>query len=391
MLKRVPAIYRKEMLDMVRDRRTLFSMILVPILVMPLLFLVMGKFVKQAMKKADRDAVRIAVKNPERLPGLLNALAAAKFQFSMRDDVRAAVSRKEIAAGVEPVETATGLTLTVYLDDGRPESEAAGRLLQTALENFKEQAVKLKLRELRVSTEVLTPFTVKEEHVGPKQRIAGMVWGGMFGYIVVLLMFSGGMYPAIDLTAGEKERRTLEVLLSCPAGRNELILGKLLATTTAVFGTALLTVTSVFVSFKYMDFGKDTGKMREMLGNLPTDPATIALVLSVLLPTAVMGASLMIAIALFAKSFKEAQSYLTPLIMAVLFPLLIGLMPGMHLTSALGAVPIFNSCQLVKEIFQGEYSRLSYAVTMVANCTYAAIAFFAAVRVFKDERVLFRT
>jgi sodium transport system permease protein len=104
-----------------------------------------------------------------------------------------------------------------------------------------------------------------------------------------------------------------------------------------------------------------------------------------------MAASLMIGIALFAKSFKEAQSYLTPLVMAVVFPLVAGMLPGIQLTPALALVPLFNVCQLIKEIFQGDFNRLSFAITMASNLVYAGIAFLAAVQVFKSEKVLFRT
>ena len=254
-----------------------------------------------------------------------------------------------------------------------------------------DDTVKLRLRSYGVPEAVLSPFSIKRENVAPKQRMAGFMWGGILGYLVVLLMFTGGMYPAIDATAGEKERRTLEVVLSSPAGRNELILGKILATTTAVFATAVLTVSSLLVSFRYVEFGSETQKLRETLGNLPIDVHTMGLVLVALLPTAIMGASIMIAVALFAKSFKEAQSYLTPLLSAIIFPLIVGMMPGVTLTPASALIPLFNVCQLVKQIIQGEYAASNFAIVMAANAIYAVVAFFAAVRVFNDEKVLFRT
>jgi sodium transport system permease protein len=145
------------------------------------------------------------------------------------------------------------------------------------------------------------------------------------------------------------------------------------------------------VALRYSNFGRQARQLKEVAGQIPLDAQTIGLVLLALAPMAVMAASLMIAIALLAKSFKEAQSYLTPLIMAVVFPLVAGMMPGVELTPALAAVPLFNVCQLIKQIFQGEFTLLVFAITMAANVVYAAMAFFAAVRVFSTERVLFRT
>jgi sodium transport system permease protein len=124
---------------------------------------------------------------------------------------------------------------------------------------------------------------------------------------------------------------------------------------------------------------------------MPLDGSSVALVLVALAPMAVLAASLMVAIALLAKSFKEAQSYLTPLVMASVFPLVVGMLPGLQLTPSLALIPLFNVCQLIKEIFLGDYSRLAFAITMAANIVYAGLAFFAAVRVFSKESVLFRT
>jgi sodium transport system permease protein len=391
MLNRVPAIYRKEILDMIRDRRTIVSMVVVPILVIPMLFLLMGKLIGRMERKASAEAVTLAVRNADKLPGLRNALAGAKFEMKEREDIRAAVTNKVVAAAVEPVETPAGLKIQIYTDDSRPESEVAGGRLQTALAIFKENSVKLKLMQHGISEVVLTPFTVDRQNVAPKKRMAGTFFGGMLAYLVVLLMFSGGMYPAIDLTAGEKERRTLEVVLSSPAGRQELILGKILATTTAVFATALLTVSSLLFSFRYMDFGTDSGRIRDALGGMQIDAGMMGMVLAALFPTAIMGASLMIAIALFAKSFKEAQSYLTPFISVIIFPLIVGMMPGVSLTPYTALIPLFNVCQLVKEVMQGEPRAATFAVVMASNLVYAAVAFFAAVQVFKSEKVLFRT
>ena len=390
-LSTIFTIYRKEMLDMGRDRRTLISMVVVPVLAIPLLFQFMGFFLKASEKRAGQEAVDIAVTGADRLPGLLNALAGAKFKFTIRNDSKSAVEKKEAAAGVEPVRLPNGrLEVAIYSDLTRPASEVAAGNIRTTLEKFRDSSVKIRLHALGVPEEVYSPFDVKRVNLAGVQKMAGLVWGSMLGYVVVLLMFSGGMYPAIDLTAGEKERRTLEVLLSAPAGRDEIVLAKLLATTTAVFLTALLSLGSLAVSLRYSHFAQGS-KGLQQLGPMPLDLGMLSLVALALLPTAIMAASLMIAIALFAKSFKEAQSYLTPLVMAVIFPLIAGMLPGLQLTPALALIPLFNVCQLIKEIFQGDFNRVNFAVTMASNMAYAALAFFAAARVFKDERVLFRS
>jgi sodium transport system permease protein len=386
----VLTIYKKEMLDTIRDRRTLISMVVVPLAAIPLLFLLMSKFVSSTEKKAGDEAVTIAVRNAGRLPGLLNALAQAGFKLASREDLEAAIEKKEIAAGVEPVALPGSgkIEVRVYSDLTKRSSEVAAARIRAALATFKENSIKLKLTALGLPDSIADPFRVKSVNLAPEKKMAGMFWGSMIGYFVVLLMFTGGMYPAIDMTAGEKERRTLEVVLSSPASRGAIILGKILAATTAVLVTAILSMASLIVSFRFVDFGNEAGKTA---GRMPLDGSSIALVLVALAPMAVLAASLMVAIALLAKSFKEAQSYLTPLVMASVFPLVVGMLPGLQLTPSLALIPLFNVCQLIKEIFLGDYSRLAFAITMAANIVYAGLAFFAAVRVFSKESVLFRT
>lgn len=131
--------------------------------------------------------------------------------------------------------------------------------------------------------------------------------------------------------------------------------------------------------------------MAKLTGNVPTDPQTIGLMLLTLLPVAIMAGSLMLAIALLARSFKEAQSYLTPLIMLVIFPSLLGGLPGMELTPVLSLIPIFNSSQLLKSILQGDVPMLSFLITNLSNLAYSALCFVLAVRSFNSEKVLFRT
>src|SRR5262249_53800067 len=151
---------------------------------------------------------------------------------------------------------------------------------------------------------------------------------------------TGGMYPVIDMTAGEKERRTLEVLLASPAGRNEIVLGKLLATTAIIFLTALLAISSLLYSLRLSPFARLSPETKEMFSQTSIDASTLALVLIVLAPTTVMAGSIMLAVAIFARGFKEAQSYLTPMMLLVIVPAIASMVPGNELSTARALIPI---------------------------------------------------
>ncbi len=245
---------------------------------------------------------------------MLSALKAAGFQPVVKTDLRAAVANKEVAAAVEETEEeAGGKRLSIYIDRTRQASDIAGDKIRTALDKLKVDTVRASLRGSGVSEKILTPFTTQRVNVASEKKMSGLIFGSALGYIVILLMFTGAMYPAIDMTAGEKERRTLEAVLCSPAGRNEIVLGKIVATSTAAFITALLTLGSMAYSFRFAPHASQAQEAFHMAG---PDIGSLAMALFAVIPTAIMAASIMVAIALFAKSYKEGQSYLTPIVMS---------------------------------------------------------------------------
>lgn len=382
------AVYQKEMLEIFRDKRTLISMVVVPLVAIPLMFNLINKFMASREKEAQGESVTIGVLGTDKIPTVLAALQAAGFQAVVKEDLRAAVEKKEVAAAVEEVHDASGdRRINIYIDRTRQASELAGEKIRTSLDKLKLDTVRASLRGSGISEKILTPFTTTRVNVASEKKMSGLVFGSALGYVVILLMFTGAMYPAIDMTAGEKERRTLEAVLSSPAGRSEIVLGKITAAATAAFITALLTLGSMAYSFR---FAPQASRTQETFQMTPPDIPTLALVLVTVLPTAIVAASLMVAVALFAKSYKEGQSYLTPIVMLAAFPAVAGMLPGLELTPTLALIPIFNVCQLVKQIFLGEFPRVAYGIAFGANLAYAAIAYFVAARIFKSESVLFR-
>jgi len=384
------AVYQKELLEIFRDRRTMISMVVVPLVAIPLMFNLINRFMSSREKQAEGESITVGVLDESKVPTVLPALKAAGFQPVVKADLRAAVANKEVAAAVEETETndpATGKRISIYIDRTRQASDIAGDKIRTALDKLKVDTVRASLRGSGVSEKILTPFSTQRVNVASEKKMSGLIFGSALGYIVILLMFTGAMYPAIDMTAGEKERRTLEAVLCSPAGRNEIVFGKILATSTAAFITALLTLGSMAYSFR---FAPHASQSQEAFNMAPPEIGSLAMALFAVIPTAIMAASIMVAIALFAKSYKEGQSYLTPIVMLAAFPAVVGMLPGLELTPALALIPIFNVCQLIKEIFLGEFSRAAFAVTLGSNLVYAAIAFYIASRIFKSESVLFR-
>lgn len=384
------AIYRKEMLDLIRDRRTLISMVAVPLLVIPLLLNLSTRLISRLQENAENEAKSMAVAVHLTTPSIREALEKAQIQIVEKDDLKDAVLKKTAAAAVEEI-PGTPIEVQIYADNSNPTSSAAAARVRVALDDLKDEKVRESLKSSGIPASVLEPFVVKKTNIAGARKMSGMVWGSMLGYVLLLLMFAGGMYPVIDMTAGEKERKTMEALLSSPALRLEIVLGKNLAAMTAIFITAILTLGSMVYSLKGSNLTSKSPEVQEMMRTIPLDTHTVTLIAVTLVPLSMFAAALMFAIALFARSYKEGQSYLTPLVFVVIFPALMGGMSGLEMTPVLCLVPIFNASQMIRGILLGDVSTANFAITTAANLVYAGIAFVIATRQFENENVLFRS
>jgi sodium transport system permease protein len=386
----VNAIYRKEMLDLVRDRRTMISMVLVPVLLVPLLLNVSTRLMSRMQENAEQEAKSMAVAVKTTTPAIREALEKAQIQIVDRDDLKDAVLNKTVAAAVEEI-SGTPVEVEIYVDNSNPTSSVAAARVRVALDDLKDEKVREALRNSGIPASVLTPFVVKRTNIAGARKMAGMAWGSILGYLLLLMMFTGGMYPIIDMTAGEKERKTMEALLAAPASRMEIVLGKNLAAMTAILITAILTLASLAYSLKSSNLNSKAPEVQEMMRTIPLDGHTLTLIAVTLVPLAMFAASLMFAIALFARSYKEGQSYLMPLLMVVIFPALMGGLSGMQMTPTLCLIPIFNASQMIRGILLGDFTTANFAIATAANLVYAGIAFTVATRQFENENVLFRS
>jgi sodium transport system permease protein len=196
------------------------------------------------------------------------------------------------------------------------------------------------------------------------------------------------MYPAIDLAAGEKERGTLETLLTSPVGKFEILLGK--------FGVVVLTgIVSAAVSIVGMYIGVLQMKeipaelLNSILGILET--RSIILLLSLLLPLTGFFAAILLSLSIIAKSFKEAQSILTPLMIVVIVPAFIGLLPGMELDGKTALIPILNVSLATKSIIAGNIDVLLMAEVYFSLIVVAGVSLYACAKIFQSESNMFRT
>jgi len=413
-LHNVLVVYGKELKDAVRDRRTLISTVLIPTVMMPLMIFGLLRIMSKVMSSAHEDKPLVSIVAGGDSPQLVAALRASdRFRFAPPADdadpqrreeaLERQIAEKKIRAAVlippgfeEKLRADAAPAIEILHYEGELKSKFAADGLEKFFRDFRDRHVAETLASHGLPATLMKPFDITRRNVAPPEKVGGNLAGGVVPYLIILLCFTGAMYPAIDATAGEKERGTMETLLCSPARRVEIVLGKFLLVLTGSLSAVLLSLASMAIT------GTATGMIFPRGGlasaaaasgaPLPTiDPMGIFGVLAMVLPVAVLFSALQLTVALFARSTKEAQSYIGPMIFFVLAPAIIGMLPGIDLNARLALVPLLNLSLVCKEMLSGVWHWHYIALIFGSTCVYAAVALGLAVKMFNRESVLFRT
>ena len=405
--KPILTIYLKELKDSLRDRRTLISMIVIPTLIIPVLIFGVGTVMSKVLRQAREEATSVVIINGAGSPAVVAALKAdPRFRVvPATGDYRQLISDKRVRVAVEiptgfeaSLNNSTPQTVMIYHYEGELKSGMGAGELDKFFRALRERTVATRLADRGLPAGLVKPFEIKWENVAPPEKVGGNAFGGFIPYLIIILCFTGAMYPAMDLTAGEKERGTMETLLCSPVNRINIVLGKFLMVLTASVTTIILSLASMGMSaaIGIMSFGggvgaRAAGAKAAAGGTIPMiDPMGIFGVVAMVVPVAVLFAAILLAISLFAKSYKEAQSYVSPLIIVVIMPAMLGMLPGIELSAKTSLIPILNLSLVCKEMLSGVWHWNYIALIFGSTSVYAALALAFCVRMFNREDVMFR-
>ena len=412
--RRIRTIYAKELVDILRDRRTLIAMILVPIVLYPLLMLGSVQAVSyqfEAMaeerllvgvleghepilaKLIEQDESTIAQRRAELdpdseesadLPEPLTQIEVVP--FASPDAIRRAVWERRIQAGVlmppriiYAFDRRNPILIIADLEEVR--STFTSDRLHELFKRTADRKIGQRLRRVGLPQQFVEPFAVASEDLSSPPSILGQI----LPLILVLMTITGAIYPAIDLTAGERERGTLESLMVCPVPVIDLIVGKFLVVTTVAIMGATLNLASVSATVYFGGFDKVISS-----GGSGVPFAKMAFILLCLVPFAVLMSAIMIAVCSYARTFKEAQNYVTPVILAVLIPGGLAALPGTRLDGVMLVMPVGNMVLLARELLLGANVPLwQVALVLLSTTFYAGAAVAVAANVFGKESVVF--
>lgn len=419
------AVFKKEVLETLRDRRTLVVMLLLPLLLYPLLMVVMTQLFTHQMAEIEKQTARVLVhgSTPDSLKSLYDEVDGLTFESVPPDrlmPVHIAVREPVVGDSEnpwehrEPVENPESRdwardqlqngrahVVVILPDDLAQTLDAGGSAgvliyydetnhVSSVAVNRVHQLMARWERRIRESRDAAQnkhgytdPLVPELYNTASAEERGGFVAGQVLPVLLMIMVMLGAFYPAIDLTAGEKERGTMQTLMTAPAEAVEIIVGKFLTVVVVSLISAVANIVSMAAAFMWI-LGATGGERLALTVDLPT----ILVVFAQLLPIAIFFSAIMLAIAVFAQSFKEAQNYLSPAYMLVIFPAFMGAMPGAELTQLTAAVPGLNFVLLIRGLLMGDPSFELIGMVLLANVIYAMLAIALAVRIFQNEEVL---
>jgi len=394
-------VYLKEMLELLRDKKTFIFTILVPIIAMPLIFGGLGYLTSSMFKKSESAELTYTVFGKENAPRLSARFASEKafreVTLASQDRIKQAIDADQItfALVIPPgfeadleahrqVGVALHYNNAVAVDLTRKRVSAVIEAHNAVLREAALAAMNMSRAELRFA---LNPIKLQDISTAGNRERFGAVVGGFVPYILLMVCLMAAMYPAIDLGAGEKERGTLETLLLAPIGRSQIVFAKFLVLCTVGLFSALLMVASLALLLAVF--------ANRLEGGLALIVRTVgfgdlAMVALMLMPTAAIFASILLSISIYAKSYKEATGMVSPLMMLVIVPIAVAMLPGVELNWFWSMVPLTNVSLAMKELVKGTMDYRMFGAILLSTTLIAAALLAWCRWWFNREAVLFR-
>lgn len=427
----VITIYRKELVEALRDRRTLFMMILLPLMLYPLLILGMSRMQEGQQAATAARASQIAVWGE--VPDDLRQRLTQKGKVELlpwagaTETVRAGLTMNQLTPpptppleldAAEPPPKSRKMPDTdwakaaqqaildrkadavliawpgfadhaakgelgvasILFDSVRDNSRKARDRVSDVIRLYRVDLVRQREQKGGLAAGFATGIEIQSTNVATEQRRSGMLIGMLLPYMLIMFSAISGFYAAIDMTAGEKERGTMQTLLCAPVESLEIIGGKFLAVWTIAMIATVINLLSLAMTFS---------RVKMLPGmQMSVPPSTYLIAFLMLIPISLMINSVFLAVGAFAKDFKDGQNFMTPILLGLLVPLSVTLTPGVELNAYLAFVPMVNIALLIKGVFVGEWSADMLFLVLISSFCYASLALVFAAHIWEKNAVL---
>jgi sodium transport system permease protein len=396
--KNIRLLYGKEIQGAFRDRRALISMIVIPLIFYPLLFLGIGYFTLLGQDKSEALPSLVTITGAEKAPQLVEILRKEEKiklvlppenpeEALIKGIIHLLISIPEDFNPDHYSNNRINSEIIIQYDSTAPRSQLARKRITALLDSYRQEIIRGRLNQLGLDLDFIQPLPEQWIDLAAEEKKVGSLLGMILPYILIILIFIGAMHSAIDITAGEKERGTLATLLVSQLSRLDIVMGKYLTVMTISATSMILGLIGLGIAFLTPAY---------TLGELSLIKAPFSLTLFflfflVLAPLVGLASALLILIGIFARNSREASTYVTPIYMVAIFLGMISLSQGIELADPLFFIPILNNSFTFKELLMGTVNGTHILFTLISNIAIALLALLAATHLFKKENVLFRT
>ncbi len=396
-------VYKKELLELTRDKKTLIFTILLPIFILPLIIGGFGYFSYKISQKKEAEILKFAIVGAENAPELVKKLDAIE-NFSYQkdlviDNVTNVIRDKTVKFVLvinksfsENILKNKQAKVILHYNAASRASKVQERLKKVIAE-YSKGLQKIHMAKIGILEDdfnaLVEPIKIQTESIANNREKIGEIAGGFTAYFMLLIALSGAIYPALDLGVGEKERQTLETLLLNPLPRWHLVMAKFGVIFTTGFISVFLTLFSLLMWTILAGQALAVDKMSEILSVVGL--STIGMMMMMLIPTAAFFAAVLLTISIYARNFKEAQNYMSPLMIMVILPVMMAMVPGIELNWSTVMIPLTNIALAMKEILKGTIE-INHVIAIFGSTTIlAGIMLWFCNKWFQKEAVLFRT
>ena len=379
-------VMRKELTDVMRDRRTLAIALLMGPLLMPVLIIGMSKLATDRAKTQMEKPLEVPVVGASNAPNLVAWLQGQNIVVKPAPSDPDAAIRSQAEDVVLRIDGKFGeqwrgsipAVVEILHDSSRQDADIPVKRLRGLLENYGEGVGALRLVARGIAPSTAQPLRISDRDLATPEARSGQILAMMLPYILIMFSFVGGSYLVIDATAGERERQSLEPLLATPARRWLIMSGKILAACIVGVVSMTLTLSAFKVSFMFADFGV----------KVDVSLLTTAGVLLVLVPMIMIGTCLLTFIAAGVKSVKEAQSYMSVLMLLPILPTIALMVNPVKNQLWMLAVPFLAQNQMITRLVRSEaIGAQEWAVYLAAGFGAAALLWWLAARRYHQERL----
>lgn len=392
----IKAIFKKEMIDILRDKKTLFMGIILPIILYPVLMIVMTQILSSSMNSISNKDINIAF-SKEPSSSLISIIDSYDDETDAKINIIESQSYiKELEDGrldayLEIDENNNIENYYIYINSSKENSSTVSIKLEEILNTYKLSLTERELNDNGLDVnKILEPIVFETRDVAKTEEIAGLFLGQVLPIILIIGVLLGAIYPAIDSMAGEKERGTLETLFTLPISNLELVMGKYMAVSFCTIVTAVLNILSILLTISYLFL---SGSIVEGLEISKFNINELILPIIITLLCVCLFAMVISAVSMcvcsFAKSFKDAQNYITPVMFLVLIPSYVSMIPNMKLDSTTAIIPVVNISLLIKSVLSFNSNIGLIAMVFMSNFTFVILAVILLSKIFNSEEILF--